>query len=277
LYNGTQREVLVVESMENQTDGGGGVARGRLVWLIGASSGIGAELAGQLLAAGYRVAASARRADRLGELAQAQRAASAAYGVFPVDVTDAQAVHSCVQAIEAGMGPIDIAIVNAGDYAPMPVAAFDIDLFRRLIEVNYLGAVNCLAALLPRLTARGNGQILLTASVAGYRGLPLAAPYSASKAAVINLAESLQPELRKLGVQLRIINPGFVDTPLTRKNRFPMPFLMTPAAAARRILEGLDSERFEIAFPRRFVWLMKLLRCLPYRVYFPLIGRITRT
>ena len=245
------------------------------VWLIGASSGIGAALADELLAAGYRLAVSARREKPLRALGEGRGTANQDLRVFPVDVTDAQAVHACAQSVEAEMGPIDCVIINAGDYQPMPLDAFDVDLFRRLIDVNYMGVVHCLAALLPILVPRGTGQILITASVAGYRGLPLAAPYSASKAATINLAEALQPELQRAGVQIRLINPGFVDTGLTRKNRFAMPFLLQPENAAKRILRQLERENFEIAFPRRFVWLMKLLRCLPYRLYFPLVSRMT--
>lgn len=249
---------------------------GALVWLIGASSGIGAALAGQLRAAGYRVAVSARRAERLHALGAENPGTAENFAVFPVDVTDESAVVACVADIEAAMGPIDSVIINAGDYSPMPLAAFDTVLFRRLMEVNYFGVVNCLAALLPVMLPRRTGQILITASIAGYRGLPLGAPYGASKAAAINLAEALQPELRRQGLHLRVINPGFVDTPLTRKNSFRMPFLMTPEAAARRIVRALARDHFEIAFPWRFAWLMKLLRCLPYRLYFPLVSRITQ-
>lgn len=247
----------------------------RLVWLIGASSGIGAALAGQLLSAGYRVALSARRAERLNALRVGLNGTVENCGVFPVDVTDEAALSACVKAIEAEMGAIDFAIINAGDYQPMALTEFDVDLFRRLMDVNYLGVVNCIAALLPVMLPRGAGQILVTASIAGYRGLPLAAPYSASKAAAINLAEALQPELRKQGIRIRVINPGFVDTPLTKKNDFRMPFLITPESAASRIVAQLERDHFEIAFPRRFAWLMKLLRCLPYRLYFPLINRMT--
>ena len=210
-----------------------GAAKGRnrgVLWLVGASSGIGRCLAQQLVAAGWQVAASARRAGKLEALVDA-----------------------------------------AGQ------REFDAALFRRLVEVNYMGAVHCLDALLPLLRERGRGQVLLTASVAGYRGLPLAAPYSASKAALINLGEALQPELASAGVRMRVINPGFVDTQLTSKNRFGMPFLMTADQAARRIVNQLDRKGFEIAFPRRFVWQLKLLRCLPYGAYFPLVKWMTRT
>lgn len=254
----------------------GGKAEPRgVLWLVGASSGIGRCLAQQLAAAGWRVAASARSGERLDQLAG--EVASGRLGSYPLDVTDGDAVSATVAAIERDLGPIEVAILNAGDYEPMPLAQFDAGLFRRLIEVNYMGVVNCLDALLPRLRSRRGGQILMTASVAGYRGLPRAAPYGASKAALIHLAEALQPELASEGVRMRVINPGFVDTPLTRKNRFAMPFLMTPEQAARRIVDRLGGGGFEIAFPRRFVWLLKLLRCLPYRLYFALTGRMIRT
>lgn len=249
--------------------------QGGVLWLVGASSGIGRCLVQQLAAAGWRVAASARSAERLDALAAAAGAGSVRS--YPLDVTDAGAVAATVVRIEQEWGPIEMAILNAGDYEPMPLEQFDAALFRRLMEVNYMGAVHCLDALLPRLRRRRSGQVLLTASVSGYRGLPSAAPYSATKAALINLAEAVQPELASEGVRIRVINPGFVDTPLTRKNRFAMPFLMTAEQAAARIVEKLDSSAFEIAFPRRFVWLLKVLRCLPYRAYFALIRRMTRT
>jgi NAD(P)-dependent dehydrogenase (short-subunit alcohol dehydrogenase family) len=252
--------------METETTRG---TRG-VLWLVGASSGIGRCLVQQLAAEGWRVAASARSAGPLAELAATGRVRS-----YPLDVTDAPAVGATVGSIEAEMGPIEVAILNAGDYEPMPLEQFEAALFRRLMEVNYLGVVHCLDALLPRLRLRGRGQLLVTASVSGYRGLPLAAPYGATKAALINLAEALQPELTTAGVRIRVINPGFVDTPLTRKNRFAMPFLMTAEQAAARIVTQLGGSGFEIAFPRRLVWPLKLLRCLPYNAYFALVKRLT--
>ncbi len=246
-----------------------------VLWLVGASSGIGRCLAQQLAAAGWRVAASARSVQRLDELVAG--AGQGRVRSYPLDVTDAAAVAATVARIEEEWGPVEVAILNAGDYEPMSLEQFDAALFRRLVEVNYMGAVHCLDALLPRLRRRRSGQLLLTASVSGYRGLPRGAPYSATKAALINLAEALQPELASAGVRMRVINPGFVDTPLTRKNRFAMPFLMTAEQAAARIVAKLEGSGFEIAFPRRFVWLLKLLRCLPYPVYFALVRRMTRT
>ena len=245
-----------------------------LVWVTGASSGIGEALSLGLARAGWTVAASARRADRLAALATQPEGAGRIHPV-PVDVTDEAAVRAAVADIEERLGPIEAAVFNAGDYAPMPARDFDVALCRHLMEVNYLGVVHGIGALLPRQLGRGRGQILVNASVAGYRGLPRAAPYGASKAALINLAESLRAELDGSGVRIRVVNPGFVRTSLTDKNDFAMPALLDPKDAADAILRAFDSDGFEITFPKRFTYFMKLLRCLPYRWYFPLLR--TRT
>jgi short-subunit dehydrogenase len=235
-----------------------------VTWLIGASSGIGAELAGRLAADGWRVALTARRAERLETLCA--ESPDRLYS-FPGDVTDPEGLKGLAQRIESELGPVELCILNAGDYEPMGLDAFDVGLFRRLMEVNYMGVVHGLAAIMPAMRARRRGQILITASLAGYRGLPRAAPYGASKAALISLAESLQPELGAEGVRLRLINPGFVKTPLTDKNRFEMPFLMTTEQAADAIMKGLHRDGFEIRFPWRFALMMRLLRLLPNGLY----------
>jgi NAD(P)-dependent dehydrogenase (short-subunit alcohol dehydrogenase family) len=244
-------------------------ARG-VAWVTGASSGIGEALSLGLARAGWTVAASARRAERLAALAARPDAAGRIHPV-PVDVTDEPAVRAAVAGIEDRFGPIAAAVLNAGDYTPMAARDFDTALCRHLMEINYLGVVHGIGAVLPRQLARGAGRILLNASVAGYRGLPGAAPYGASKAALINLAESLRAELEGSGVRVRVINPGFVRTPLTDKNDFAMPALLDPQAAADAILRAFDGDSFEITFPKRFTYFMKLLRCLPYRWYFPLL------
>jgi len=154
-------------------------------------------------------------------------------------------------------------MINAGDYEPMPLADYDIALFERLNRVNYLGPVNVLGAVLPLMRDAGGGQCLINASASGLVGLPKAAPYSAPKAAAIHLAEALQPEAARWGVSLRVINPGFVRSRLTDKNDFHMPGLMEPGQAARRIVDQLDGRSFEIGFPRRLIWPLKLMRCLP--------------
>lgn len=253
----------------------------RHAWLIGASSGIGAALALELVRRGWQVTLSARRRESLARLADDARAIVAASGnesdavdLEPMDVTDSTAIGAVWSRVSGSRNPVTHVIYLAGDYTPMPIDAFDPTLFRRTMEINYFGAITVLNAVLPTLRQRGHGDIVLTASVAGYRGLPRAAPYNASKAALISLAESLQPELAAEGVGIRLINPGFVRTALTDKNPFEMPFLMEPEAAARRIADGLDGRGFEIAFPRRLVCLLKLLRCLPYAVYFKLMRRL---
>lgn len=237
-----------------------------VAWLVGASSGIGQALAFQLAQAGWQVAISARRLDAL----QAMQAQHPALHPYTVDVTDVPSLHEAAVAITRELGEIDLCVLNAGDYTPMPLADFNIGLFRKLCDINYLGVVNGLDAILPLMLARGRGQVLLTASIAGYRGLPKSAPYSASKAAVISLAESLHLELKAKGVLLRVVNPGFVRSPLTDKNDFKMPFLMEAEDAAQAIMRDLPRQNFEIVFPKRFAYLMKLLRILPYWLYFKL-------
>jgi NAD(P)-dependent dehydrogenase (short-subunit alcohol dehydrogenase family) len=242
------------------------------VWITGASMGIGEALARRLAQDGAQVIASARSADRLAAVAAASGGRIVAE---PLDVTDHAAVLAAVERIEAERGPIDVAVLNAGSHQPVTAAEFTADGLRRLMELNVFGVASCLEALMPRMIARGRGRIAVVASVAGYRGLPTSAYYGATKAALINLAESLKFDLDRAGVTLQLIDPGFVRTPLTDKNDFPMPFLITAELAADRIAQGLKSGRFEIAFPSPFVLMLKLLRILPYALYFPLVGRGT--
>jgi NAD(P)-dependent dehydrogenase (short-subunit alcohol dehydrogenase family) len=248
----------------------------RLAWLTGASAGIGRALALRLARDGWRVAASARRGDVLDSLRQEARGLPGEIRAFPVDVTDRRAVADCVAAIERDFGRIDLALLNAGTHEPMPADKFSAAVVQRLLDINVMGVANGLEAVLPLLIARGAGRVAIVASLAGYSGLPSAAAYGASKAALINMAESLRPELLEKGVVLQVINPGFVKTPLTDKNDFEMPFLISADDAAAAILRGLKSDRFEIAFPGGFVRLMKLLRLLPYGLYFRLTRRLVR-
>ncbi len=243
-----------------------------IAWVTGASSGIGASLVTQLAEAGWQVIASARSQEALHRLAEA----NAAIIPLPLDVTDLAAVRVAVQQIETQHGAIDVAFLNAGDYKPMALDDFDVALFERLMQVNFMGVVHGLDALRQPMCQRGSGQILITASVAGYRGLPLAAAYGATKAALINMAEALQPEFMARGVRLRVVNPGFVRTPLTDLNDFTMPGMIEPQDAARAMLRGLNQSGFEISFPAGFVFVMKRLRNLPYALFFPLIRWITK-
>ncbi len=238
----------------------------RTVWVTGASTGIGREIVLQLAAAGVKVAASARSAERLAGLGGNVLA-------VPLDVTDASSTRTAVDLIESKLGPVDLAIFGAGTYAPVDVNSINPADFAHMMTTNYMGVVNCLAALAPRMTEQGRGHISWIASVAGYAGLPKAAAYGPTKAALINLAESLYPEFRRQGVRISVINPGFVETPLTAQNDFEMPFLMKADEAARRTIEGLASGRFEVAYPRRFAAILKFARLLPYPLFFKLIDK----
>jgi NAD(P)-dependent dehydrogenase (short-subunit alcohol dehydrogenase family) len=246
----------------------------RKVWITGASSGIGRALALRLARAGDVVAASARRGDELALLAA--EASPGRIVAFPIDVADGGATARAAKEIEAAIGALDLAIFNAGTHEPVALESFDAGPFRRLMDINYMGAVNGLAAVLPRFIARRAGQVAVVSSVAGYRGLPSASAYGPTKAALINLCESLKPDLDRFGVRISVINPGFVRTPLTDRNEFPMPFLIDADDAAARIVAGLGKGKFEIAFPRRFIVMLKLARILPYGLYFRLVTRATR-
>ena len=241
------------------------------VWITGGGSGIGRALARSFAGDGYRVAISGRRMDALSETAAGSPTTIVCH---PLDVTDAAATDWVIAAIESSLGPIDLAVLNAGTYEPLWVADFDRDTFRRTIETNLTGIANAVAPLLERMHRRRAGTIVIVASVAGYSGLPGAAAYGASKAALINMAEALYPDARRYGIRIAVVNPGFVATPLTARNPFSMPFLIDVDEACRRIRRGIESGRFEIAFPRSFVLLLKLARRLPYRLYFKLTARI---
>jgi len=236
----------------------------RVAWITGASSGIGRALAVQLAREGVGIAASSRRAAELQALSDAHP------GVvpFPLDVTDAAAMAAAAGEIEHRLGPIDLAVFNAGVGQRMGLADFDAARAAASMAVNYQGLVNGLAAVLPAMRERRAGHVALMASLAGYRGLPRAAAYCPSKAAAISLAEALRPELVARGIRISIINPGFVATAMTANARHPLPFLMPGEEAARRIISGLRRGRFEIAFPWQMAALAKLVRVLPYALYF---------
>lgn len=247
----------------------------RIVWITGASSGIGRSLARRLAQDGHQIAASARSEQPLQALAEEARETAGDIHPFPLDVADQAATRAVTEEISKTLGPIDLAVLNAGTHHPVNAESFKAEEFARLVDVNLLGVAHCLEPLLAAMIERRKGQIAIVASVAGYRGLPTSAYYGATKAALINLAESLKFDLDRLGVKLQLVDPGFVKTPLTDKNPFDMPFLIDPDTAADRMVTGFESSGFEIIFPRRFVFLMKALRCLPYRFYFPLVRWMT--
>ena len=242
---------------------------GRSVWIVGASTGIGRATAALLHARGARVVVSARSAARLAEF-EAQYPGSRA---LALDVNDAAALARAASEVDAQFGGIDLVCYCAGHYRAMRATDFDLGEALRHVEVNHIGALNLVAAVLPHLLRRGRGHLSLVASVAGYRGLPGALAYGPTKAALINLAEALHLDLAPRGIGVSLINPGFVETPLTAQNGFAMPALISPDQAARAILRGWARGHFEIHFPRRFTWWMKLLRLLPDALYLRAVPR----
>ncbi|MDQ0455503.1 SDR family NAD(P)-dependent oxidoreductase [Rhizobium paknamense] len=249
------------------------VSRSKIAWITGASSGIGRALALKLVGEGFRVAASARNADALAALASEAGDSILAY---PLDITDRDAVKATAARIEADLGPIQWAVFSAGNYLRERPTAFDSEKLRQMVELNIVGTGHCLEAVIPSMVARGEGRIGLIASVSGYTGLPGGGIYGGSKSMLITLAEAMHPELAEKGVTLSIINPGFVKTPLTDKNDFPMPFLITAEEAADHIVHGMSKRRFEIAFPWQMVLILKLLRRLPYGLYFAITRKMLR-
>lgn len=247
---------------------------GKRVWIIGASTGIGAALAAHLALAGARVALSARSQDKLDVLAANLPGAL----VLPLDVRDAAALAAAYATIVKQWGGADVTLFNAGTYAPMRAQAFDLAGMDHHFAVNYHGVTNGLAAILPDYLRRAHEHPLMAivSSVAGLRGLPQALAYGPSKAALINLAEVLYLDLAPKGIGVTLINPGFVDTPLTQQNAFRMPALITVDEAARHILKGFAAGAFEIHFPKRFTGWLKTLRLLPYSVYFSLIRTLVK-
>ena len=243
---------------------------GRRVWIVGASSGIGRALAHALYLQGAEVCVSARSADAL----QAFGADHPRARVLALDATDAAAVQAAAQSLLES-GPIDAVVYCAAHYREQRATAFHLGEMLRHQQVNYVGALHLLDAVLPAMLAQGAGHICLVGSVAGFRGLPKSLAYGPTKAALINLAETLYMDLRRHGIGVSLVNPGFVQTRLTAGNDFQMPALISVEQAAHEILHGWARGRFEIHFPRRFTWSMKLLKLLPFGLYQALVRRVT--
>ncbi len=249
---------------------------GQTVWLVGASSGIGRATASALHARGARVVVSARSAAALDAFVEAHPGALA----LPLDVCDPLALKAAAATL-AARGTLDCVLYCAGHYQPMRAHALDLAELLRHNQVNYLGALYFLDAVLPHLLAQAvnarsgqRGHLSLVGSVAGYRGLPNSLAYGPSKAALIHLSETLYLDLRQRGIGVSLINPGFVDTPLTRQNHFKMPGLITPEQAAQEILKGWARGVFEMHFPKRFTRWMKVLQWLSYPVFFAITRRL---
>lgn len=246
--------------------------QGRRVWLVGASSGIGEALARLLAARGAHLALSARRGDALRALATELTVPTLE---LPLDVTQVAPLREACRAVLDAWGGIDLVIWLAGNYRPMRTDNFDLEQARDLLDTNLLSVYNGLEVLLPVFKAQGSGGLALVSSVAGYCGLPRSLAYGPGKAALINLAESLYIDLSPQGLGVWLIDPGFVETPLTAQNDFRMPGLIRPDEAAEAIVRGFASGGFEMHFPKGFTLWMKLLRLLPYRLFFRAVRAAT--
>lgn len=241
--------------------------QGKRVWLVGASSGIGAALARELARRGARLALSARSAAKLRDLGIDGSV------LLPCDATDTKGLGLAFQTLVDAWGGVDLVVYLAGDYVPMRAQDFDLARAEQVVAVNFNGAMRLAATVLPSLQA--GGGIAFVASVAGYCGLPKALCYGPGKAALIQFAQCLHMDLAPGGVGVWVINPGFVQTRLTEQNDFDMPALMSSEQAASAIVKGFGKGGFEIHFPKRFTRVLKLVSLLPYRWYFPLVRRIT--
>ena len=248
--------------------------RGRRVWLVGASSGIGLACAKALHAAGAQVIVSARDLGTLSEWAATCKSQGLPVELLSLDVTDALQVKYVARQVAAG-GKLDFLLYCAGHYRAQRATDFDLTDMLRHQDVNYNGLLRVLDAVLPMFLQQGFGHISVVSSVAGWRGLPNGLAYGPTKAAVTHVAETLYMDLQDKGIGVSVVNPGFVATPLTAQNNFQMPALLTPEQAAEAMLAGWSQGLFDIHFPKRFTGWLKLMRLLPYRAYFALVRRFT--
>ena len=245
--------------------------RGVRVWVVGASTGIGAATAQHLLSLGARVALSARNETALQQLA----AGSGNAMILPLDVTNRSQLLAARDQLMAAWQGVDLVLMVAGVYREMRADAIDIDSVEQMLDVNLRAVFHVLDAVLPTMLAQGRGGVGIVSSVAGFGGLPRALGYGPTKAALINLAETLYLDLHAKGLGVYLINPGFVDTPATKQNDFEMPALISPQEAAVQIVQGMERGEFHIHFPRRFTNWLRFAQLLPYRAYFWLIHKVT--
>ncbi|QWD74167.1 SDR family NAD(P)-dependent oxidoreductase [Polynucleobacter sp. TSB-Sco08W16] len=247
---------------------------GKRVWVIGASSGIGEACANALLAQGAKVALSSRRVERLNAIAAQAQADQAL--VIPLDVTNDDQFHGAYQTLLNTWGGIDLLLFVSGMYIPLRADDFEIQAAEQTIEANLLGPMRAVALVLPEMLKAHAGHIAIVGSVAGYSGLPKALAYGPSKAGIINFCETLYYDLLPEGVSVHMISPGFVATEATAQNDFEMPALISAAQAATEILGGIQRGEFDIHFPKRFSRFLKLLRILPYPLYFWIVRRFVK-
>ncbi|MCC5970441.1 MAG: SDR family NAD(P)-dependent oxidoreductase [Pararhodobacter sp.] len=239
---------------------------GKRYWLVGASEGLGRALALQMSRAGVELVLSARSRERLEDLANALPGRAL---VVPVDVRDMASVREAAHAA----GSVDGVIYLAGVYWPQAAQAWDAEQVEAMCDVNFTGGARVMGAVVPAMVERGTGHLVLTGSLAGFRGLPGSIGYGASKAGLMHLAESMQADLHGSGVEVQVLNPGFIRTRLTEKNDFSMPFLMDPEAAATEMFDHMGTNRFQKSFPMMFSWVFRLSRLLPEWAYLRLFAR----
>jgi len=241
---------------------------GKNIWITGASSGIGKALAIKFANEGWKVAASARRENLLKELNQENENIHP----FPLDVTNIDQCKAVFGNIVEKFKNIEISIFGTGIHDPKSEKKFNLNKIREIMEVNYFGTMNCINAVYDCYNNKKSGQISIISSVAGYRGLPAAGAYCASKSALTSFAETLQFEMKRKNVRVSLVSPGFIKTPMTDQNDFPMPMIKSPEFAAEQIYIGLTKKKgFEIHFPKAFTFFLKFLRILPNSIYFKLI------
>ena len=242
------------------------------IWITGASSGIGKAVAEKFAAEGWKVAVSARRKELLQDMAKDQNISS-----FPLDVTDRSQINNVFKNILKEFGNIDVCLFSSGTYEPKDEQNIDPDKIKNVINVNFLGVIDCVKTVEEYFKNKKTGHISIVSSIAGYRGLPNSSGYGPSKAALTNFCESIYFDFKKFGVRVSVISPGFIKTPLTDKNEFPMPFLKTVDYAANQIFNGLvKSNAFEIHFPKGLTLTLKFLRILPYKLYLFLVDKLVK-
>lgn len=242
------------------------------VWVIGASSGIGEGFARLIDGVADNVAISARSTDKLEKIQSETKTLTS----FPVDVTSAEAMATTANAIEASFGSIDLVVLSSGFWAAMPADKLDLEKMHRAMDVNFFGAANMVSAVVPGMKVRRRGHIVIIASTSGYRGLPQAAAYGPTKAALMNFAETLKIDLEPFGISVSIVNPGFVDTPMTSINKFPMPGMISVDQAARSLLAGIRRKKFAILFPWLFANTVRLTNLVPNWLFFWGIRKMLR-
>jgi short-subunit dehydrogenase len=245
----------------------------KTIWITGASTGIGRALAIKFAKNGWNVAASARRENLLKELEELNQDIYS----FPLDVTDKEKCKEVFKKIEDKFKTIDISFFSTGTWDPGKEKEIDVEQIENVMKVNFFGTLNCIKSVEKYYRNKRSGHISIVSSIAGYRGLPNSTGYGPSKSALNNLAESLFFDFKRYGVRVSLISPGFIKTPMTDKNDFKMPFLRTTDFAADKIYEGLvNSNKFEIHFPKQLTLILKLLRILPYTLYLKLISKLTK-